>query len=347
MGIISWACFNILPQFVLATGILISSVGIKKALSVITKFPPILFVPMFSFWTIGPLRLSPFYKAFNGKSQKLSISFWLSWANVLLTLLGPICTLICTPNTSRSLSWKLHETLSCPILSLSILILVLIQFLDVCKNSCSPYCQSNCCPVRKFTYMNVTDMDMELTREDVEIVKSRVSFLDILLLMCGIASVTIGVIFTSPTTYSFASVTLWIEFSAIVICEGVLISAIGVLGLVNSFKTMKSLIIAYYVLNILASIVSIIMPFFLIYKFFLLCDDNFDECNENFYLILYPFIYSYMLIIFSFLCVKLPVAIIASIKAKTFLNNMNCPSTQDIEMNDVANVDQTEQTKNI
>ena len=156
---------------------------------------------MFSFWTIGPLQVSPFYKAFNGKSQKLSISFWFSWANVLLTLLGPICTLICTPNTSRSLSWKLHETLSYPILSLSILILVLIQFLDVCKNSCSPCCQSNCFPVRKFTYLNVTDMDMEFTREDVEIVKSKVSFLDILLLMCGIVSVTIGIVITSVITW--------------------------------------------------------------------------------------------------------------------------------------------------
>ena len=45
--------------------------------------------------------------------------------------------------------------------------------------------------------------------------------------------------------------------------------------------------------------------------------------------------------------VKLTIAIIASIKAKNFLNNIKCPSTQDIEMNDIANVDQTEQTTNI
>ena len=44
--------------------------------------------------------------------------------------------------------------------------------------------------------------------------------------------------------------------------------------------------------------------------------------------------------------VKLTIAIIASIKAKTFLNNMNSPLNPDIEMNDIANVDQTEQTTN-
>ena len=44
--------------------------------------------------------------------------------------------------------------------------------------------------------------------------------------------------------------------------------------------------------------------------------------------------------------VKLTVAIIASIKAKTFLNNMNSPLNPDIEMNDIANLDQTEQTTN-
>ena len=157
---------------------------------------------MFSFWTIGPLQVSPFYKAFNGKSQKLSISFWLSWANVLLTLLGPICTAICTaifyPSTLILVNIMFPTY---PVLFFSILTLVLIQFLDVCKNSCSPCCQSNCFPVRKFTYLNVTDMDMELTREDVEIVKTKVSFLDILLLICGIVSVAIGIVITSLDTW--------------------------------------------------------------------------------------------------------------------------------------------------
>ena len=40
---------------------------------------------------------------------------------------------------------------------------------------------------------------------------------------------------------------------------------------------------------------------------------------------------------------KLAIAIINLIKAKTFLNIMNSPLTKDIEMVDIANWDETEQ----
>ena len=53
------------------------------------------------------------------------------------------------------------------------------------------------------TWSRLMDL-MELTREDVEIVKSKVSFLDILLLICGIASVTIGIVIATVITYSWS-----------------------------------------------------------------------------------------------------------------------------------------------
>ena len=93
---------------------------------------------------------------------------------------------------------------------------------------------------------------------------------------------------------------------------------------------MKSLNIAYYVLSILASIAVIIMLLLSIYSLLLFCPDVF--CSR--------------IMFFGIFLVKLLVAIIASIKAKTILNNMNHPLTHDIEMNDIANVDQTEQTTN-
>ena len=108
---------------------------------------------------------------------------------------------------------------------------------------------------------------------------------------------------------------------------------------------MKSLIIAYYVLNILASIVAIIMPFLSFitintFSFYIdaCCYSKHNYCSEISSIL--------MPLIFVNIFVKLPVAIIASIKAKTILNNMNPPSNHDIEMNDIANVDQTEQTTN-
>ena len=129
------------------------------------------------------------------------------------------------------------------------------------------------------------------------------------------------------STYNIGNLFFYHRFPAIVICEGVVISAIGILGLVNSFKTMKVLIIAYYVLNILASIAAIILLFLSLNFIFI----------ENVELVS---------LLFVNIFVKLPIPIIASIKAKTILNNMNRPLTHDIEMNDIANVDQTEQTTN-
>ena len=117
--------------------------------------------------------------------------------------------------------------------------------------------------------------------------------------------------------------------------------------MVNSFKTMKGLIIAYYVLNILASIFAIIMPFLSIYTAYLIVildtspvQDEGSKITSGITLV------SLVFILLVNILVKLPLAIIASIKAKTILNNMNPPSNHDIEMNDIANVDETELTTN-
>ena len=122
--------------------------------------------------------------------------------------------------------------------------------------------------------------------------------------------------------------------------------------MVNSFKTMKGLIIAYYVLNILASIFAIIMPFLSFYTSFLITLLDNDVCDicpvqdEGSIIASGRTRVGLVFILFVNFIVKLPLAIIASIKAKTILNNMNPPSNHDIEMNDIANVDESELTTN-
>ena len=54
-------------------------------------------------------------------------------------------------------------------------------------------------------------------------------------------------------------------------------------------------------------------------------------------------IFALQLITFFPFSLKLAIAIIALIKAKTFLNIMNSSLTKDIEMDNIANVDETEQ----
>ena len=144
-------------------------------------------------------------------------------------------------------------------------------------------------------------------------------------------------------TYNIGNLFFYHRFPAIVICEGVVISAIGILGLVNSFKAMKGLIIAYYVSNLLASIVAIIMLFLSIYILIPLYHQLKPFTNQLPITLIISILFI-LLLVNVFLI--LPIAIIASIKAKTILNNINPPLTHDIEMNDIADVDEIDQTTN-
>merc|ERR1719492_551355 len=52
---IYWICFYLLPQLIMALGVLIMSIGLKGTLKIMYKFPPIILTPIFSIWTIGPI----------------------------------------------------------------------------------------------------------------------------------------------------------------------------------------------------------------------------------------------------------------------------------------------------
>ena len=109
---IYWICFYLLPQLIMvnfrqflivmhsfdvyiwtcnifqALGVVIMSIGLKGTLKTIIKFPPIILTPMFSIWTIGPIAST---KSVCGSScckspQKLGVSIFLTWMNLLLTL---------------------------------------------------------------------------------------------------------------------------------------------------------------------------------------------------------------------------------------------------------------------
>ena len=103
---------------------------------------------------------------------------------------------------------------------------------------------------------------------------------------------------------------------------------------------MKGLIIAYYVSNLLASIVAIIMLFLSIYILIPIYHQLKPFTNQLPIILIISILF---ILLFVNIFVKLPVTIIASINAKAFLNS---PLTKDIEMNDIATLDEIEQTTN-
>ena len=126
-------------------------------------------VPVFSHWTVGPIR-SPIicgkdnFKPLNYRRQKiLSVSFWSTWANILISILSSIIF-----SAIFDLKAWLYLYFYSSMTVIAILGLIFIQYLDQCKGRCCCFCcQSNCYDVKELTYLDVTDFDNELTKQDI------------------------------------------------------------------------------------------------------------------------------------------------------------------------------------
>ena len=154
---------------------------LKSALYLIWMYPAIILTPMYSYWTIGPVQ-----NEFNTegicyltyKGRKLIISFKHIWINVFITTIG--CSInyfifhvimdlslsekdfiifynhsiIFTMYSYHRDNWVLLAFLI--FLSLSILLIILIQFIDrYSKTICCNCFESNCLPITKITILDV------------------------------------------------------------------------------------------------------------------------------------------------------------------------------------------------
>ena len=198
---IQWICFNLLPQLILVNfkqfskvmhsfgifqtlnifqvlGVLIMSIGLKGTMKTIIKFPPIILTPMFSIWTIGTV-ISP--KSVCGGNccnghQKLGVSNCFTWINLLITLASGLVYVIRHNEGSWDLApGNINSCFFfgyCPCLAIAMICLILLQCLDKCPGCCCPClpcCKSNCYPVIQFTYLDVNNMDIIITQEEIEL----------------------------------------------------------------------------------------------------------------------------------------------------------------------------------
>ena len=167
-------------------------------MSTIVAFPPIVLVSTFTYWTIGPISKTSdteiqsichhsvcgFCKDFNSRSYSLSVSFGLTWVNVFLTLSFSVIWNRIAYCTDITRAWFFLSATN-----FAVLFLILIQFLDGCISCSSSCCESKCLPVRKLTYLDVEDMDLQVTNEDIVTVPSKLSHLAILIFTFGLINV--------------------------------------------------------------------------------------------------------------------------------------------------------------
>ena len=67
--------------------VLLTAIGLRKTFRVVTRYPGVLFIAMFSFWTIGPVSKSKSKSCCQlFKQEKLGISVKFTWINLTLSL---------------------------------------------------------------------------------------------------------------------------------------------------------------------------------------------------------------------------------------------------------------------
>ena len=132
-------------------GVMIIAVGPKKTVHIFVKYPPLMLISAFSFWTIGPISPSSKCCNMSFKSKYLGVSFWHTWINVLLvSLTVPVVMLIIYSDLE---GWRISYFVAflCPVIG-ALPIIILQKF--KCKICC------NCSQIStKFTVLNIENLD--------------------------------------------------------------------------------------------------------------------------------------------------------------------------------------------
>ena len=151
--------------------------GKSKTWRVIKRFPAILLVPAFTFWTFGPsdkpVSSSCWGKLgqrFKCKNNRISISFALTWLNILITIIGLLTSnFVFSGNFVQGLFSKIRWSLfgnfiqdlfskiSWSLLIIAIILALLLQFLDYCKDCCCSRC---CFPLKKLTSLDTRNNEV-------------------------------------------------------------------------------------------------------------------------------------------------------------------------------------------
>ena len=130
------------------------------------NFPAIILTSIFSIWTIGP---SCCCSCCNSQ-QKLSVSFTLTWMNLLLTIgCGQAYFILFLTNGDNGWFNYIYDIFYIlPVCGFTFILLIFLQFCDklVVGSSC---CDTYCYPVIELTYLDVNNLDSMVTQDNIEL----------------------------------------------------------------------------------------------------------------------------------------------------------------------------------
>ena len=133
-----------------ALTIIYLTLGFRKATSTLTIFPAIILTPVFSFWTFGPV--SPKYCCiYKIKEPNIHLSYRLTWINAIFTS-GMTGGFLAAWFEFRYLGVPIYHhqewQFACTFVLISLLSLVLIQFLPKLFAFCNKTFKDTCLPMR-------------------------------------------------------------------------------------------------------------------------------------------------------------------------------------------------------
>ena len=128
-----------------------ASIGFRKTLKTVINFPAIILTPAFSYWVFGPVETLSCPTWCRGGNSRLGLSFFHSWMNFTITVLGQLVFTILTfqrDGLSNFLAFV------CSVHIFGAILLILLQFLQKCN--CCKCCTSSCCEsITQRTLLNV------------------------------------------------------------------------------------------------------------------------------------------------------------------------------------------------
>ena len=174
-------------------------IGFRKTMKTLLRFPALILMPVWTFWMIGPRSQFSISKwrclKLGNNNKTLVVSFFWTWLNACLTLLGHLIFffIFVLPITSESTYFyrDITEMLkiilySIPwsLLILSLVLLIVLQCLDRCKQRI-PCCCGNSIQRTVFDpddvqsrVSNGTGRDVQGLSQDKDIVLQSITYLE-------------------------------------------------------------------------------------------------------------------------------------------------------------------------
>ena len=147
--------------------VLLLAVGLRKTFRLITHYPGILFISMFSFWTIGPVSKSESRSCCQlFKQEKLGISVKYTWINFTLSMACSVAASLFGGNVGG--------VFLLPIIFILLITLVSLLHGDS-LNKCCRFCKwqyywCDCCKncvITKYSVLNLATMEEDSEMQEI------------------------------------------------------------------------------------------------------------------------------------------------------------------------------------